>query len=326
MNKKTIVIYFGMGCLLAVLTMWSYFSTERRMLEVAERTFVEAVHQDLDRRLKEFGEPISFHGGKDKNKYVGLKILKDDGTEEIRFLEGIEYDRNVDGDATRRMLHTVFSDMGLHCNSDTLNSIWQDGLKMNGVKLKTFTVVGCPGKGSTVFRDSLAGCCTSLPLYYAGVSNEIELSGFAKLSLYAVCGSEGYLMFLFLVWMVWLAYGVWKFIPFFFLSKGRYLLAEGIVYDPASCCIYNHQEQIRLFPKSNAIIKALLEAEHHQLHGADLLAAAWGDDEINLDKLYTQNSLIRKTLKELGEGFRLESVDGGYFKLIVPNGSNLKCR
>ena len=52
----------------------------------------------------------------------------------------------------------------------------------------------------------------------------------------------------------------------------------------------------------------------------------WGNDEINLEKLYTQNSLIRKTLKELGPEFRIDNVDGGYFKLIVPNSPVIKKR
>ena len=52
MDKKTLIIHIGIGCLLATLTCLSYSSTRKRMLEVAERTFVEAVHQELDERWK----------------------------------------------------------------------------------------------------------------------------------------------------------------------------------------------------------------------------------------------------------------------------------
>ena len=74
MSKKTILVYIGIGCLLAVLAMWSFRSTERRMLEVAEHTFVDAVHQDLDERKKKSEDLISFFSGKTKEKYVNLII------------------------------------------------------------------------------------------------------------------------------------------------------------------------------------------------------------------------------------------------------------
>ena len=74
MTKKTIITYIGVGCLLAVLTVWSYLSTQRRMLEVAERTFVEAVHQDLDERWKKLGETVTIVSGKDKDVYTNLTI------------------------------------------------------------------------------------------------------------------------------------------------------------------------------------------------------------------------------------------------------------
>ena len=76
MNKKTIVTYIGVGCLLAVLTVWSYCSTQGRMLEVAERTFVEAVHQDLDGRWKKFGKTVNVNYGKEKKNIPSLLLRK----------------------------------------------------------------------------------------------------------------------------------------------------------------------------------------------------------------------------------------------------------
>ena len=80
MNKKTIITYIGIGCLLATLTCLSYFNTRKRMLEVAERTFVEAVHQELDERWKKSGETITFSSGVEKNLYVDF-TMKEKGAE-----------------------------------------------------------------------------------------------------------------------------------------------------------------------------------------------------------------------------------------------------
>ena len=76
MNKKTIITYIGIGCLLATLTCLSYFNTRKRMLEVAERTFVEAVHQELDERWKSLGETVTIVSGKDKEVYTNFSIKK----------------------------------------------------------------------------------------------------------------------------------------------------------------------------------------------------------------------------------------------------------
>jgi hypothetical protein len=46
------------------------------MLEVAERTFVEAVHQELDERWKSLGETVTIVSGKDKEVYTNFSIKK----------------------------------------------------------------------------------------------------------------------------------------------------------------------------------------------------------------------------------------------------------
>ena len=68
MKGKTIAIYIGIGCLLTVLTCLSYFDTRKQMLKVAERTFVEAINEDLDERWKALGESFSYHAGKEKEQ------------------------------------------------------------------------------------------------------------------------------------------------------------------------------------------------------------------------------------------------------------------
>ena len=66
-------------------------------------------------------------------------------------------------------------------------------------------------------------------------------------------------------------------------------------------------------------MKALLEAEDYQRHGVDLLTTVWGVKESNMEKLYNAISLLRKTLKNLGNGFDIESNGEGYFRLKAPN-------
>lgn len=177
-----------------------------------------------------------------------------------------------------------------------------------------------------VDADTTINLYETLPFYYAGISNEILLNGFVLFSPFDVLSYHSYPLFLGLVLLGWLIYILWKTVPSRRITKECCFLAEDVVYDPVVGCIYKHREPIKLYPKSNAIIKALLEAENHQLHGADLLSKVWDTNECNIEKLYVQNSLIRKVLKQLGNGFRIESVEGGYFKLVFPYASKMKKR
>lgn len=319
MDKKTIITYIGVGCLLAVLTVWSYLSTQRRMLEVAERTFVEAVRQDLDERWKKLGETVTIVSGKDKEVYTNLSIERDSINKSFTLKENND-SLNIDSDINQRMLHTILCDCDKKCNPDTLNHIWQEKLAANGMDVITIISIHYDAADA----DSLAGHYKPLSSYYAGISNEIRLSSFVHLSSGDVFFHRPYVLCLGLALLGWIAYVLWRIVSPRRSTKGCYQWTEGIVYDPTSNCIYKHREQIKLFPKSNAIIKALMEAENHQLHGVDLLAIAWGTNETNIDKLYTQNSIIRKDLKRLGSEFRLENIEGGYFKLVFPSASKAK--
>ena len=321
MNKKTIITYIGVGCLLAVLTVWSYLSTQKRMLEVAERTFVEAVHQDLDERWKGLGETVTIVSGKDKEVYTNLTIERG-GTNKSFALENNNDSLNMDNDINQRMLHTILCECDKKCNPDTLNGIWQKKLAANGVEIATITSIHY----DVADTDSLGSHYKPLSSYYAGISNEIRLNSFVRLSFSDVLFHQPYSPYFGLALFGWLVYVLWRALPVHRSVKGSYQWAEGIVYDPASGCIYKHRERIKLYPKSNAIMKALMEAENHQLHGADLLTIAWGTDESNIDKLYTQNSIIRKDLRKLGNEFRLENIEGGCFKLVFPNASKMKKR
>ena len=133
MNKRAIIIYIGVGCLLAALSVWSYLSTQKRMLAVAERTFVEAVHQDLDERWKKLEKTYSFHFGKEKEEYTNFNIKKE-GVEQNYSLKDLDYSCNIDKELYRRMYHTISSDMSLACHPDTLASIWQSLLSTEGIR------------------------------------------------------------------------------------------------------------------------------------------------------------------------------------------------
>ena len=76
MNKKTLINYNGIACLLATQTFLSYFNTRKQKLEVAERTFVEAVHLELDELWKVLEKTYSFYFGKEKEKYTNFSIKK----------------------------------------------------------------------------------------------------------------------------------------------------------------------------------------------------------------------------------------------------------
>ena len=321
MNKKTLIIYIGIACLLVILTCLSYFNTRKRMLEVAERTFVEAVHQDLDERWKSLGETVTIVSGKDKEVYTNLTIER--GSTNKSF--ALEYNNdslNIDNDINQRMLHTILFEFDKRCNPDTLNGIWQKKLAANGVEIATITSIHY----DVADTDSLGSHYKPLSSYYAGIFNEIRLNSFVRLSLSDVLFHRPYSLCFGLVLIGWIIYVLWRILSLPHSTEGSCQWAEGIVYAPGAGCIYKHRERIKLYPKSNAIIKALMEAENHQLHGADLLTIAWGTDESNIDKLYTQNSIIRKDLRKLGNEFRLENIEGGYFKLVFPNASKMKRR
>ena len=323
MNKKTLIIHIGIACLLATLTCLSYFNTRKRMLEVAERTFVEAVHQELDERWKKSGETITFSSGVEKNLYVDF-TMKEEGGEKSYSLKDINYSQNVDKEFRERILHSVASDLSLECLPDTLQQIWQTFLKDCGMNVSSRVVISDAGKDVSTLGDSLlidASFCP-LPTYYAGILNEIQLNGFVRLSFWTILGFYP-LPWVYVVllsgWIVWM---VWKVVSdnrrISVPSKKRYRLSNNVVYDPDLRCFIKGSERIMLSPKSSSIIKVLLEAENHQLHGADLLAQVWNSKETNMNKLHIQNTKLRKTFAKLGDGFDIISMDRSYFQLVFP--------
>ena len=324
MNKKTLIIYIGIACLLATLTCLSYFNTRKRMLEVAERTFVEAVHQDLDERWKVLKKTYSFYFGKEKGKYTNFSIKKR-GVEKNHSLKDLNYEHNIDNDINRRMFHSVLSDLSLICHTDTLISIWQSLLSEESIKTSVNVAVADSGQDVRILRDSLSigFLSQSLPTRYAGVANEIQLNGFIRLSIFDVFRYQLLLSFYVGLLIVWIVFVVWKISSenrtFTILEKEGYRLSRNVVFDSKARCFFKGTQKIILSPKGSLIIKALLEAESHQLHGADLLAQVWSPKETNMNKLYIQNSKLRTILKDLGEGFDIVSMDRSHFRFIFPN-------
>lgn len=323
MNKKIIITYIGVGCLLAVLTVWSYLSTQKRMLEVAERTFVEAVHQDLDERWKNLGETYSFHFGKEKEEYTNFNIKKE-GIEQNYSLKCLDYSCNIDKELYRRMYHTISSDMSLVCHPDTLASIWQSLLSKEGIRTSGNVAVAGSERDVRILRDSLSINVSfkSLPTYYAGVANEIQLNGFVRLSVLDVFCRQPLLSLCAGLLIVWIVFMVWKISsktkPLAIPEKKGYRLSQDVIYDSDARCFLKDAQKIILTPKGNLIVKALLEAENYQLHGADLLAKVWDSNETNMNKLYIQNTKLRVILKDLGDGFDIISMDRSHFRFIFP--------
>ena len=324
MDKKTLIIHIGIACLLVILTCLSYFNIRKRMLEVAERTFVEAVHQELDERWKSLEESYSFYFGKEKEKYTNFSIKKK-GVEKNYSLKDLDYEHNIDNDINRRMFHSVLSELSLMCHTDTFISIWQSLLSKERIKSSVNVAVADSGQDIRILRDSLSigFLSQSLPTRYAGVANEIQLNGFIRLSIFDVFRYQLLLSFYVGLLIVWIVFVVWKISSenrtFTILEKEGYRLSRNVVFDSKARCFFKGTQKIILSPKGNLIIKALLEAESHQLHGADLLAQVWSPKETNMNKLYIQNSKLRTILKDLGEGFDIVSMDRSHFRFIFPN-------
>lgn len=323
MNKKTLIIYIGIACLLVILTCLSYFNIRKRMLEVAERTFVEAVHQELDERWKSLEESYSFYFGKEKEKYTNFSIKKG-SAEKNHSLKDLDYEHNIDNDINRRMFHSVLSELSLMCHTDTLISIWQSLLSKERIKSSVNVAVVDSGQDVRILRDSLSigFLSQSLPTRYAGVANEIQLNGFIRLSIFDVFRYQLLLSFYVGLLIVWIVFVVWKISSkkrAFTIPEKGYRLSQHVVYDSDARCFFKGTQKIILPPKSNLIIKSLLEAENHQLHGVDLLVKVWSPKETNMNKLHIQNSKLRTILKDLGEGFDIVSMDRSHFRFIFPN-------
>lgn len=323
MNRKTLIIHIGIACLLATLTCLSYFNTRKQMLEVAERTFVEAVHQELDERWKKSGEMINLNYSIGKKQYTCFTKRKD-GEEKFYSLKDIDYSQNVDVNSRNRMLHSIAIDFSLECHPDTLQQIWQTFLKDCEMNISSRVVISDAGKDVSTLGDSLlidASFCP-LPTYYAGLMNEIQLNGFVQLPFFAILGFYPLLWVYVVLLSGWIVWMVWKAVSdnrrISIPSKKRYRLSDDVVYDPDLRCFIKGSERIMLSPKSSSIIMVLLEAENHQLHGADLLAQVWNSKETNMNKLHIQNTKLRKTFAKLGDGFDIISMDRSYFQLVFP--------
>lgn len=265
----------------------------------------------------------SFHFGKEKKEYTNFYIKKE-GVEQNYPLKDLDYEYNVDSDINRRVFYSVSSYMSLSCHPDTLTSIWQSLLSTEGIRTSGNVVVADSGQNVCILRDSLSIGISfkSLPTYYAGIANEIQLNGFVRLSILDVFRYQSLLSLCVGLLIAWVVFMVWKISsrtkPLTIPEKEVYRLSQDVVYDSDARCFLKDTRKIILSPKGNLIIKALLEAENHQLHGADLLAKVWDSNETNMNKLYIQNSKLRTIFKDLGDGFDIVSIDRSHFRLVFP--------
>lgn len=330
MKKKTVVLYIGIGCLLAALVCLSYLDTRRQMLEVAERVFLQAINEDLDERWKALGDSFSYHAGKEKKQYTKVDINLDNHSSEACDLKDIDLSQNVDEDFLRRCFHSYLLAKNRKICPDSLNARWQQMLMSEVLKTKTEVVICYDDKDFSIVCDSLQNQTSyiQLPVCFAGVMNEIQLNGFVRISFNDILRYNPLLWIYGSLFVGWLIVLIGKGVADYrrslvsFPEGGACRLSKDVVYCPNSRCFIKGTEKITLSPKSNLIIKALLEAENHQLHGADLLAKVWDSNEANMNKLYIQNTKLRKALEKLGRGFDVVNIDRGCFRLLYPFSDN----
>lgn len=324
MKRKNLAIYIGIGCLLAVLAYLSYSNTWKQMLDMAERAFVEAIHQDLDERWKSLGESFSYHAGKEKEQYSRVDVNMDNRPPMTHELKDIDLSQNVDEDFLRRCFHSHLVTKNHIICPDSLNARWQNNLMESTLKVQTVAVVCSSGEGIGGMCDSLLNQVSyiQLPVRFAGVMNEIQLYGFVRFIGFDIFYFNPSLSIYICLFIGWIAWVIKKSIvdnrKSSLPKEGTFRLSKEVVYSPDLRCFMKGTEKITLPPKSNLIVKALLEAENHQLHGADLLAKVWGSNESNMNKLYIQNTKLRAVLKMLGDGFDVVSVERNHFRLVFP--------
>lgn len=183
-------------------------------------------------------------------------------------------------------------------------------------------------------RDSLAGKhYTSLPTFYAGAKNEMKLQPAIDLTFFSILN---YNLLLYIFWGIIGGCIGGIIISFlqtkqkteitseksednFWLAPPNIRLSDNVAYAPDASIIYRDGKVVtKLPPHPNLLLKLLAEAEDHRMNGVDLTKAIWGDNEINLDKLYTLNSRLRKILKEIDTEIAINSLKDGYFQLTYP--------
>lgn len=343
---KKIIPYIAVGIASLAMFYISYFDEKKKVLEIAEKTFIEAVRQDLDNRVALFNGQIAYSQFSNKKEYKHMEIAADNRKEE-HSLDSLDYERNMDDDIQIRILHTLTIALHKYAHPDTVNNIWQKRLQTQRINRNTCIEINSSERDTTMqirHNEASLACksYTILPTYYAGIRNEIKLQAYIHLSfigilnysywLYIPLGIIGYCILLICISLFSSKVSkstktdtIIKKAETTPLSdlpnvlKGMYQLSDNVVYDPKSGFIHINDETIKLTNQTNLLLKHLVEAEGLRMHGVDLVKAIWGNDDGNIDKLYTLNSRLRSNLNKLGNGFSLQSCNNGYFQLTIPD-------
>lgn len=330
---KRYIIYSVIAVISAIWFYISYCAERKEMLNVAEETLIKAVHEDLNNRIIVSG--LTMHHSSSPTQYKHIEITHEDG-EKTYQLDSVNSSKNIDKDLHAQILHTIAILNRQYAHPDTLNQLWQKELQAKGINhIKTFidiTISTRPYRAQN--RDSLAGKhYTSLPTFYAGAKNEMKLQPAIDLTFFSILN---YNLLLYIFWGIIGGCIGGIIISFlqtkqkteitseksednFWLAPPNIRLSDNVAYTPDASIIYRDGKVVtKLPPHPNLLLKLLAEAEDHRMNGVDLTKAIWGDNEINLDKLYTLNSRLRKILKEIDTEIAINSLKDGYFQLTYP--------
>ncbi|WP_237039631.1 hypothetical protein [Phocaeicola faecalis] len=331
---KRYIIYSVIAVISAIWFYISYCAERKEMLKVAEATLIKAVHEDLNNRTVD-SDALIYSKSISKKEYKHVEITHENEKKTYQ-LDSVNSSKNIDKDLHTQILHTIAILNRQYAHPDTLNQLWQKELQAKGINhIKTFidiTISTRPYRAQN--RDSLAGKhYTSLPTFYAGAKNEMKLQPAIDLTFFSILN---YNLLLYIFWGIiggCIGGIIVSFLQTkqkteitseksednFWLAPPNIRLSDNVAYAPDASIIYRDGKVVtKLPPHPNLLLKLLAEAENHRMHGADLVKAIWGDDEINLDKLYTLNSRLRKILKEIDTEIAINSLKDGYFQLTYP--------
>lgn len=97
---------------------------------------------------------------------------------------------------------------------------------------------------------------------------------------------------------------------------------QGLQLDPVAHCLAFGMEETFLTPKQSALAESFLRAPDELLSRARLMEEVWGTDFVGDTRtLDVHIHWLRKALAELGDRFRIQTIRGKGYKLILDEGS-----
>ena len=101
---------------------------------------------------------------------------------------------------------------------------------------------------------------------------------------------------------------------------------QGLQLDPVAHCLAFGVEETFLTPKQSALAESFLKTPDELLSRARLMEEVWGTDFIGDTRtLDVHIHWLRKALAELGDCFRIETIRGKGYKLVLDEGLVDQC-